>query len=156
MRYGSVATAALCISVAMIACGDDSSGPRESGDKVIVDVDATDQPPQGEFDGPADSLFSPLDGPYGTLGDAGSVYASCAACACGAGTFCFGGGRGYSSLAGTCPAGAPSQGGLAPGCVAMPPACANEPDCNCLLGALSQLSCYPICSESNGFVVYCP
>jgi hypothetical protein len=147
--------AAVVGAIVLFACGDDSSNPPGHGDHVIVDVDATNQPAQSQFDGGPDSPFAPLgaDGGYGAIGDA-SAYAACAACGCEGGTYCFGGGRGYPVPSGTCPA---SAGAPAPGCAPLPAACASTPTCACLIGALSStVACYAACQTQPGLIVYCP
>jgi hypothetical protein len=60
--------AAACAAL-VTACGDDTSKPLGSGDKVIVDVDATNQPPQPEPKGGdlADSPYGPADAAYGAI-----------------------------------------------------------------------------------------
>jgi hypothetical protein len=148
---------ALCVALWAPACNEDPSKPLGSGNVVIVDVDATDQPPTPPADdGPDDSPFAPVDSPYGTIADGFAPYAVCATCACSSSTYCFAGGRGYDAFSGTC-ASAPASGGHpAIGCMPIPSACANEPSCPCILGALSPvLPCYSVCSE-QGLVVYCP
>jgi hypothetical protein len=120
-------------------------------------VDATDQPPQPEYDdGSPDSPFSRVDTGYVQLADGFAPFSVCSQCACGSSSLCFAGGRGYGAFSGTCAATAP---GATPaiGCVPIPAACANEPDCPCLLNALSPvLPCYTVCADNGGFVVYCP
>ena len=137
------------------ACGDDSNAPSGRGDHVIPDVDATNQPPQGQFDGGPDSPFEPPteDAGYGAVGDA-SAYAACVACGCEGGTYCFGGGRSYPVPTAACPA---SAGAPSPGCAPLPAACTSTPTCACLIGALaSTVACYTACETKPGLIVYCP
>jgi hypothetical protein len=140
-----------------VGCGDDSGSPGGHGDHLIVDVDATKEPPQDQFDGGPDSPFAPVspDGSYGVLGDA-SPYAACVACGCEGGTYCFGGGRGYPVPSGSCAGGPGSSGGPAPGCAPLPASCTSTPDCPCLIGALTSLTCYAVCDTQPGLIVYCP
>ncbi len=141
----------------LAGCDDGSSGgPHGSGNVVVVDVDATNQPAQAGYDASADSPYAPVDGSYGTLDDSAAPFAACTACGC-EGGFCFGGGGGYAVPSGACTGGlGASSGGITPGCMPLPAACAATPDCNCLFAALSSLKCYPACNATNGLIVYCP
>jgi hypothetical protein len=154
--------AALCAAAA--ACGDDSSAPAGSGDSVVVDVDATTQPPQSRGDGGAyyPDVFAPGDGPYSPPPDGYAPYQACAKCACGASTFCFGGGTGYTGESAVCGADAalPADGGLQLGCDSIPAECAKAGPteiCSCLLKTLSPLlPCYSVCTDTPQLIVYCP
>jgi hypothetical protein len=135
-------------------CSDGNSPKVGKGDTVFHDVDATIiPPPPAPEAGGADSPYGPLaDGDYGAY--AFSPTAVCMKCACGAGTYCFGGGTGYTTFSGTC-TGASS---LAVGCQPLPAACASAPTCPCLFQALNaQVGCYPVCEQlAGGLMVYCP
>jgi hypothetical protein len=165
---GSVRTRAASVLVIALAGCSDSSGPLGSGNRVSMDVDASSQgnqssPPSGDADAPsADSPFAPLDGQgqYGALVDGYAPLAVCAQCACAAGTYCYGGSS-QTSFSGVCDQTAATGGNspLAVGCNSLPPGCANEPDCVCVLAALAPMvSCYLVCAETpaGGFSVYCP
>jgi len=134
-------------------CSDGNAPKTGKGDTLIVDVDATNQPPQAMADAGAD------DSPYGAVADAYGGYSYsptgvCSKCACGAGTYCFGGGTGYATFSGTCS----GSSGLAVGCQPLPAACASAPTCDCLFQALrSEISCAPVCAGAKSpFTVYCP
>ncbi|MBV9948853.1 MAG: hypothetical protein JOZ69_18540 [Myxococcales bacterium] len=151
-----VLAGAACCALAW-ACTGESSPPLGSGDNVKMDIDASVMPVQDADPGP-DSPFAPLDGPYGSLGDAYGL-AVCAGCACEAGTFCYGGSPG-SPLSSCDQTAAAAGAPLALGCHPIPSACATATEeCVCLLQSLPRdTSCYPVCTApaSGGFVVYCP
>lgn len=163
---GSVGTRAAggMLVISLAACGD-SGAPLGDGNRLKVDVDAASQPGQSGGDAEAlssDSPFAPLDGggQYGTLADGYAPLAVCAQCACGAGTYCYGGSS-QSSFSGVCDqTGAVGNGAGPPvGCNSLPAGCANEPNCVCLLAVVAPgMSCYPVCVETpaGGFTVYCP
>jgi len=138
------------------ACSVSSSKPLGSGDTVIHDVEASTQPPQpdGE-DASADSPFARVDSPYGPVPDGYAPFQWCSQCTCPSTSYCFGGGTGHTTFSGVCGKGGGT--GLEIGCEPLPAACANEPDCACLIRAVaSQMPCYPVCTDTNGFTVYCP
>jgi hypothetical protein len=153
---------AACLGVASLspiawACSS-SSAPIGRGDTLIVDVDATIIPSQPAPDAGA------ADSPFGTYyDDAPGAYsysplAVCSKCACEAGTYCFGGGTGYTSFSGACS----GSSGLAVGCQPLPPACATTAtdqtaECACIFSALKpDLSCTPECTQGKPLTVYCP
>jgi hypothetical protein len=142
------------------ACSE-STAPLGQGDNVVVDVDASQQqaPTQGDDDSGDDSPFAPVESGYGPAPDGYAPYDWCSQCGCPSGTFCFGGGTGYSDFNGDCHADAgpfDSGSGLAIGCYPFPGACANEPSCECLIMTMSQyMPCYPVCSITSN-IVYCP
>jgi hypothetical protein len=151
---------ALVVFLAVCACNYGATKPLGVGDDLTVDVDATGPPPALQFDAAAsDGEFGYVDGPYGILAaDAYDPIAACSECACPAGTYCFPtGGTGQSVSSGTCHGGADSGGQLGVGCVPLPGACTNEPDCSCLLREVAPgLSCVPVCVDTSTFAVYCP
>jgi hypothetical protein len=137
------------------ACSGGSPTKAGTHDTLIVDVDATNLPPQPMPDAGA------ADAPYGTLVDGGGPYGYspvgiCTKCACEAGTYCFGGGTGYTTFSGSCT----GATGLAVGCQPLPAACPSTTTCasaGCLFAALKpQVSCYPVCEQDKGPIVYCP
>lgn len=144
------------LAATFVGCGN--SAPLGSGSHLAVDVDASSQPAQSSDDASGtstDSPFAPLDGPYGPLPADYAPLKVCAQCACVAGTYCYGGSP-YMTFS-ACDQTAST--GLAIGCHKIPPGCASEPDCVCLLKALApQMSCYPVCTDDarGGFTVYCP
>jgi hypothetical protein len=145
------------LTATLQGCGD-SSPPSGHGSHLKVDVDASSTPPADlAEDASSDSPFAPLDAKYGSLPDGYAPLAVCAQCVCSAGTFCYGGSA-STSFSGTCDQTASTA--LDVGCHAIPAGCAAEPDCVCLLQALSaQMPCYAACANNaatGGFVVYCP
>jgi hypothetical protein len=135
------------------ACSDGGTPKAGKGDTLIVDVDATNQPPPPMPDAGDDS-------PYGTYEDGGGAYgysplSVCKKCACEAGTYCFGGGTGHTTFSGTCS----GASGLAVGCQPMPAGCASTTTCasaDCIFMALKpELSCYPECVQGEAPIVYC-
>jgi hypothetical protein len=148
-----LAGAIVLFALACTGCTDDSGKPLGHGNVVVVDVDATTQPEQPEFDGSADSPFAPTDSPYGHPYDGSSTVAWCDQCACPAGTYCFGGGRGYPLFSGTCATGESTPTTV--GCVTIPAACTATPTCACLLGAVGT-SCYSACIDRSTPIVFCP
>lgn len=144
------------VAATLAGCG--TSSPLGSGSHLSVDVDASARPapPNDDAGGAAtDSPFASLDGPYGAVPDGYGPLAICAQCACMGSTYCYGGSP-YSAFS-TCDQTAGTT--LTIGCHALPPGCAAEPDCVCLLQALAtQLSCYAACTDNamGGFTVYCP
>jgi hypothetical protein len=140
-------------AAAFFVCGcSGSNAPKTGkGDTLKVDVPATNLPPQPPPDaGSTDAL-------YGAVGEGGAYGYSpvtvCRDCACEAGTYCFGGGTGYTTFSGTC-TGAP---GLAVGCQPLPAGCGNPPTCDCIFQALKpEISCYPECLHNSALTVYCP
>jgi hypothetical protein len=171
MAWGrTVATFALGVMSLAAACATLSSAPLGSGDRVIVDVDATTLPPQPTQNVPPDSPFAPVDGSrgYGPEYDAYALLTVCSsnlvpdASAEGAGPPAPSRGSDAEALRdGEAVSDAPSYAGAASasaGCEPLPAACANEPDCECLLRVLAaKIPCpYPHCSVDNGFKMYCP
>jgi hypothetical protein len=143
------------------ACTE-STAPSGTGDNVIVDVDASAG--QGDNGGgddgsvPDDSPFARVDSAYGPAPDGYAPFDWCTQCGCPGSMFCFGGGSGYTTFNGDCHADAGALGSapLAIGCYPFPPACANEPSCECLITAISpDMPCYPVCSITSN-IVYCP
>jgi len=141
------------------ACSSSSTPPTGKGDKLIVDVDATYQPSQPMPD--AGAYDSPYGTGYGTVGEGGGAYSFspvdvCMKCACEAGTYCFGGGTGYTTFSGTCSGAA----GLAVGCQPLPAGCPSTATCatsaECIFAALKpEISCYPQCEQMKVPIVYC-
>jgi hypothetical protein len=143
------------------ACGDDSSKPTGSGDTVVVDVDATTQPPQNGDASYYSDVFGPSDSPYAPP-DGYAPYTVCSKCACGSSAYCFGGGTGYTSQGAACGADAalPADGGVQVGCNPIPPECASagpKEICPCLIKAVGPITpCYAVCTDTPGLIVYCP
>jgi hypothetical protein len=146
--------AALLAGEALLGCSD-SSAPLGRGNHLVSDVDATaarmQAPPQ---DTAIDSSYSPVGTQY-AIPDGYAPAAICQQCACSGATYCFGGATGHTVFSGSCDGGTGT--GLAIGCQPVPAACANEPDCACLIRELSPtMPCYPVCGQGNGLIVYCP
>jgi hypothetical protein len=143
------------LAAGLAGCAD-STGLIGAGSHVTVDVDATAPPmPAGDDGGSTDSPFARLDSPYGVFPDGYAPLAVCGTCACEAGTYCYGGSA-YMTLSVCDQTASPGQ---EIGCHTIPPGCASEPDCVCLLQAFApQKSCYPVCADDGmgGFTVYCP
>ena len=134
------------------ACGNPSPPPIGQGDKVFVDVDATNQGLQpGQPVGDGGGFDAPVsEGGYYGAPDGYAPYATCQSCACPATGYCFGGGTGYTSFSGDCN---PAAFGI--GCQALPPECPDA-SCECLIGVVGkQLPCYPVCVQ-NTRTLYCP
>jgi|SRR5579859_2222510 len=164
MRAARSLVAALVTgALAVAAACTDTGVPSGKGDTVIVDVDASGSGSGdngGDDDGalPADSPFARVDSGYPAPPDGYAPFDWCNTCSCPSGTFCFGGGSNFTSFNGDChaDAGALTSANLAIGCYPFPPACANEPSCECVILAVSQfLPCYPVCSINTN-IVYCP
>jgi hypothetical protein len=155
-----VARSGMAVLVLVCACNG-TTKPIGQGDDLIVDVEASLAPPSPMQDAPysEDSPFGQVDAPYGSYSSGTSaMLAVCAQCACASGTYCFGGGTGATPFSGSCGPVA-GRSGLEIGCQAMPGACANEPDCPCILAAIDPLlSCIAVCVETpaGGFTAYCP
>jgi hypothetical protein len=151
MRWRRSACLAVATCAALAWACSDSSAPKNPKDTLIVDVDATTTPPQPMPD------LDATDSPYGTVEDGNGAYGYspvgvCNKCACEAGTYCFGGGTGYTTFSGTCT----GASGLAVGCQPLPAACASAPTCDCIFDSLkSELSCYPQCEQGKALTVYC-
>jgi hypothetical protein len=132
------------------ACDDStssSSGPQGSGDKLIVDVDATMQASQ-----PPANVSGEGGIGYVTMGDGGyAPLAWCQQCGCEGGTYCFGGGTGFTTFSGAC---SPPSGSMGIGCNAPPAAC-DASDCVCIIQALG-LTCVAECLGTENVAVYCP
>jgi hypothetical protein len=146
---------------AAIACSE-STKPLGNGDDVISDIDSASQGPPPEEagdEGDGYSIFSPVDSGYPAAPDGYAPLAFCQQCGCPAGTFCFGGGTGYTTFNGDCHAdGGPiTEAGPSLGCFPIPSACADtDAACDCLIQAVSPYTtCYPDC-VNNTNVVYCP
>jgi hypothetical protein len=106
---------------------------------------------------PADAS---TDSPYGPLDEAGygTAYAYsplqvCKQCGCDAGTYCFGGGTGFTTFSGTCASG----GAFGIGCQPLPAACGASPSCDCLFDNLKgKVPCYLVCTGTSDLTAYCP
>jgi len=146
--------AALLVGLAASGCSD-SPPPLGRGNHLVFDVDATTAPMRTPLEeASTDSSYSPVGTPY-AIPDGYAPAAICQQCACSGATYCFGGSTGHTVFSGSCNGG--SAGGLEIGCQPLPPACANEPDCVCLIRELApQMPCYPVCAQGNGLLVYCP
>jgi hypothetical protein len=152
-----------------------TSAPLGKGDTLYVDVEASTLPPQPTDDGPSDdSPFARVDGSgiYGTSYDAS--YPVLTVCEPPDGSTSEKADSGKDASAGSNSEGADASAGSGdggkyeagayvagdggPACTPLPAACASQPDCECLLGALaSTLPCsYPHCSIDKGFQIYCP
>jgi hypothetical protein len=155
-----VARPGIAVVVLVAACNG-TAKPIGQGDDLTVDVEASAAPPAPTADASygEDSPFGQVDAPYGSYSSGTSaMLAVCAQCACASGTYCFGGGTGSTQFSGSCGP-SPDRSGLEIGCQAMPGACANEPDCPCILAAIDPfLSCVAVCVETpaGGFTAYCP
>jgi hypothetical protein len=143
----------------VVACTTDGPPPPTgSGNDTIVDNDATNgvRPPASQ-DASPDSPFAPVDGGYPAAPDGYSPIQNCGACTCEAGTYCFGGGSGYTTFSGAC---TPTTFGI--GCQPVPAACATDASCDCLLQATAaQVPCYGVCVQnptvgSGVPILYCP
>jgi len=158
MRRARSTTFVLLASLfAFVGACSEATAPAGKGDDFVNDTDGEDQinPQQGD-DGAVDDVFARVDSGYGPAPDGYAPYNWCSQCTCPADTYCFGGGTGYTTFSGTCATAPPAGGGLAIGCMPLPSACANEPDCPCIIQALqAQLSCSPVCSITN-MIAYCP
>jgi hypothetical protein len=161
MRWRALAgLGAASLAVWAWACSSSSGAPTGKDDTLIVDVDATNIPGQTQPDA------GDTDSPFGTYyGDAPSgAYdysptSVCSKCACEAGTYCFGGGTGFTTFSGTCS----GSSGLAVGCQPLPAACVTAAasgkteECACLFSALkAQVPCTPECTQGKSVMVYCP
>ncbi len=131
--------------VAGACTNPESSAPFGKGDHLIVDVEASDLPPQPDAYVAPDSTFARVDGSslYGPGYDASAEFVVCDP---------------PDGSASADDAG--GEGGAASACRPFPAACAGQQPCECLLGLASitaQLPCpYPHCSVGNGFSLYCP
>lgn len=183
MAWGRpIVSLALAVLFGAAACSTLSGAPLGKGDRVFTDVDATTLPPQPSQTLPPDSAFAPVEGSvsYGPAYDASAVLSICGAEA-GASK-----GKTDSAAPSAGPKSGPASGedagggddaapvedaattsdvssypsgtGSSAACEAMPAACANEPDCECLFRALAaKIPCsYPHCSAVDGFQIYCP
>ncbi len=157
MRRARSATFVLVASLfAVAAACSEATAPAGKGDDFINDTDGDEMsnPQQGD-DGGVDDVFARVDSGYGPAPDGYAPFSWCSQCGCPANSYCFGGGTGYTSFSGVCADAAP-ESGLAIGCQPFPPACANEPDCPCIIQALqAELSCSPVCSITD-MIAYCP
>jgi hypothetical protein len=144
-----------------VACST-STAPLGQGDDFVSDVDggdATQQPMQGD-DGPYDDgFFQAAESGYPAAPDGYAPYNWCTMCGCPEGTFCFGGGTGFTDFDGDChaDAGAPlGASTLAIGCYPLP-ACGDGPACDCIIAEISKYvtGCYPDCTDTTN-IVYCP
>jgi len=144
--------------VGALACdGEDAPPIVRVHDDIIANVPTTmaSAQPQGN----ADLADASTASSYGAVDEAGysagyttSPLEVCKQCACEAGTYCFGGGTGYTTFSGTCSNG--SSFGI--GCQPLPAACATKPDCDCVFDALKAVPCYLVCSGTSKLVAYCP
>lgn len=145
-----------------VACTE-SQAPLGNGDDVISDVDGSEgqAPEQGDATEDYDAaVFAPVESGYPPPPDGYAPYDWCTQCGCPKGTFCFGGGTGYTSFDGNCHAdgGALADAGLSIGCFPIPPACDDvDAACACLIQTVSHYvnGCYPDCT-STGNIVSCP
>jgi hypothetical protein len=156
--YGRAAYLALTGALVAACSGETAPSPGGSGDRVVVDVDASAGPPsEHEEDAGADSPFARADALYAAPPDSYAPFNVCNQCSCGAGTYCFGGGTGHEEFSGSCNHTTAAPGTLDVGCLPLPAACAAKPTCVCLIGALAPLvGCYPECTDVNGLIAYCP
>jgi hypothetical protein len=156
----SVARSLLGVAMlAVVACdGEDAPPVVRAHDEVMGPVAV--EMPTTQAQPTDDTPDASTDSPYGTFDDGGYVrgYAVspiqvCKQCACEAGTYCFGGGTGYTTFDGTCTAGST----LGVGCQPLPTACATKPTCDCLFDALkANVHCYLVCSGTDDLIAYCP
>jgi hypothetical protein len=137
-----------------------STAPLGKGDDFVsdVDADATTQPQQGD-DGPYDDgLFARVESSYPPPPDGYAPYNWCTQCGCPTGTYCFGGGSGFTDFNGDCHADAgalTSSAMLSIGCYPLP-ACGDEPSCDCIIAEVGKyVACYPNCTDTTN-IVYCP
>jgi hypothetical protein len=164
-RRRALALVAVAASFAVaIACSEAQQKPLGNGDDIISDLDSGSQgpPPEGGGDeegGDENSVFAPVDSGYPAAPDGYAPLAVCGQCGCPAGTFCFGGGTGYTSFNGDCHAdgGPMTQANASIGCFPIPAACSDtDAACDCLIQAVSPfMTCYPDCVDNTN-VVYCP
>jgi hypothetical protein len=163
-RAHLVALALSAAMVAVVVACSESQAPLGNGDDVISDVDASDaQAPSQSEDAAEDydaATFAPVDGEYTAAPDGYAPYTLCQKCGCPAGSFCFGGGTGYTSFNGDCHAdGGPlADAGLSLGCFPIPASCKDvDAACDCLIQAVSAYvtGCYADCTVAPN-VVSCP
>jgi hypothetical protein len=154
----------LCLFVggamlAITACdGEDAPPVVQVHDDIVgpaVAATSGAQPtPSAE---PSDAGSGSVYGAVDEAGYAGYAYSPlevCKHCGCEAGTYCFGGGTGYSTFSGTCTA---PGSALGIGCQALPAACGGDAGCDCLFAALkTQVPCYLVCAGVGDLTVYCP
>ncbi len=143
----------------VVACDGEDAPPVVKVHDMITGPVATEAPSteaplsEGMPDASTDSAYGVDDDGGYSRGYAVSPLTICKQCACEAGTYCFGGGTGYTTFSGTCTSGAP----LGIGCQPLPAACASKPDCECLFDSLKgQVPCYLVCSGVDKLVAYCP
>ena len=160
-RARSSALVLLASAFALAGACSNSTAPLGKGNDFKSDIDSSAEDatqPQGD-DGPYDDgFFSYVDSGYAPTPDGYAPFDWCSQCGCPSGTYCFGGGSGYTAFNGDChaDAGVPDAGNLAIGCYPFPSACANEPSCECVIMAVSPyMPCYPVCSITTN-IVYCP
>jgi hypothetical protein len=143
---------------AAAACTDDTSGGQKSPGDDPIYLDSSAQTPMDNGDDSGDDGFFARVDSYAPP-DGYVPFDWCTQCACPSGTYCFGGGSGYTNFSGDChtTAAALEEGGaLAIGCYPFPSVCANEPSCECLIETVQPyLPCYPVCSITTN-IVYCP
>ena len=148
---------------AALACSSSTPGggqPIGMGDHLYVDVDATSAPPpQGTGDdAAADSPFAPFADDSGI----GSYSVALVMTVCGPPEA----GAPKDGSAEPDATGAAGDGGASGsggayggdgGCEAFPAACAQQPDCDCLLNALvAEIPCGPAsCSLKGNFSIFC-
>lgn len=162
-RTRAWALVALAASFGVAIACTETQKPLGSGDDVISDLDGSSQgpPPEAGGDDASDdnSVFAPVDSGYPAAPDGYAPLSVCGQCGCPSGTFCFGGGTGYTTFDGDChaDAGPMSQSNASIGCFPIPAACADsDAACDCLIQTVSPfMTCYPDC-VNNTNVVYCP
>jgi hypothetical protein len=148
------------VTLALWACDGEDAPPVVQGrDDIVGPAPTTTSAPQTPP--PAETPDASSDSPYGVLDDGGygqgyaySPLAVCKQCACEAGTYCFGGGTGFTTFGGTCTS---AGSALGIGCQSLPVACASQPTCDCLFNALQgQIPCYLVCTGVSDLTAYCP
>jgi len=145
-------------TLALAGCdGEDAPPVVQVRDNVVAPTaTATQAPPPPSMD----TSDASTDSPYGVLDDGGyagryaySPLQVCKQCGCDAGSYCFGGGTGYTAFSGTCSTGAT----FGIGCQPLPTGCGASPDCACLFDALKgTVPCYLVCSGTSSLTTYCP
>jgi hypothetical protein len=131
------------------ACDDTNPPSTGAGNKVTTNFPDA-EPSQDQREGTGDG------GQGSAYGEGGSNYsyspqAVCAQCACGPGTYCFGGGTGFTTFSGTC---TPTGSTLSVGCQPLPAGCSS---CGCIFDALKgHVPCYLVCGGTGPLTVYCP
>ncbi len=143
------------------ACNGETTDPPPlgKGDHLIVDVDASDLPPQPDAYVPPDSPFAEVDGSdmYGPGYDASAANAVLIVCEPPDGSASGDEGGGDLSADGAADSSS-GKGAAAASCEPFPAACASQPDCECLFPIFGpKLPCpYPNCGVGKGFNFHCP